>query len=277
MIRYRLSGPCTSTVMVTCRASVDGNAFLDRARCRRVGCECLPITGSSGPRGCSCSRSTSSSRSATSSATSRRAASALVPHSWGFTEIEFEARFAEHRQGRRCGALAGVFPDGTPFRMPDDDPLPKPIDIGAGRPRSDRCISPCRCAAPASSTSTARRAPDELVRHDVREVQARNDASSGGDPALLEVGALRTRLLLASEVTAGLRLRAAGPRRRMPRRQAGRPRRELHSDRPARARPPAGWRPSPPSCSGCCISAAKRSPGASRRPAGAPRRSSPTS
>ena len=26
---------------------------------------------------------------------------------------------------------AGVFPDGTPFRMPDDDPLPEPIDIGA--------------------------------------------------------------------------------------------------------------------------------------------------
>ena len=45
------------------------------------------------------------------------------------------------------------------------------------------------------------RAADELVRHDVREVQARNAASSGGDPALLEVGALRTRLLLASDVT----------------------------------------------------------------------------
>ena len=42
---------------------------------------------------------------------------------------------------------------------------------------------------------------DELVRHDVREVQARNATSSGGDPALLEVGALRTRLLLASDVT----------------------------------------------------------------------------
>src|SRR4029077_17334671 len=31
--------------------------------------------------------------------------------------------------------------------------------------------------------------------------QARNDASNSGDPALLEVGALRTRLLLASEVS----------------------------------------------------------------------------
>ena len=54
---------------------------------------------------------------------------ALIPHSWGFTEIEFE------RDLLSIGKLAlrraaGVFPDGTPFRMPDDDPLPAPVDIG---------------------------------------------------------------------------------------------------------------------------------------------------
>jgi len=55
---------------------------------------------------------------------------ALTPHSWGFTEIELErdllaiGKFALRR-------AAGVFPDGTPFRMPDDDPLPAAIDIGA--------------------------------------------------------------------------------------------------------------------------------------------------
>src|SRR4051794_34211387 len=53
---------------------------------------------------------------------------ALVPHSWGFTEIELErdllsiGKFALRR-------AAGVFPDGTPFRMPEDDPLPPPLDI----------------------------------------------------------------------------------------------------------------------------------------------------
>ena len=55
---------------------------------------------------------------------------ALVPHSWGFTDIEFEHDLL------RIGKLgvrrvAGVFPDGTPFRMPEDDPLPAPIDVGA--------------------------------------------------------------------------------------------------------------------------------------------------
>ena len=54
----------------------------------------------------------------------------LVAHSWGFTEIEIERDFLSiGKFGLR--RLAGVFPDGTPFRMPDDDPLPAPIDIGA--------------------------------------------------------------------------------------------------------------------------------------------------
>ena len=53
----------------------------------------------------------------------------LVPHSWGFTEIEFEADLLSIGKVA-LRRLAGVFPDGTPFRMPDDDPLPKPLDIG---------------------------------------------------------------------------------------------------------------------------------------------------
>ncbi|MGH8186384.1 MAG: type VI secretion system baseplate subunit TssK, partial [Steroidobacteraceae bacterium] len=53
---------------------------------------------------------------------------ALVSHSWGFTELEVERDFLSiGKFGLR--SASGVFPDGTPFRMPDDDPLPPPIDI----------------------------------------------------------------------------------------------------------------------------------------------------
>src|SRR6476469_2916515 len=53
----------------------------------------------------------------------------LIPYSWGFTEIEFEPAFLGiGKFGLR--RAAGVFPDGTPFRVPEDDPLPTPIDIG---------------------------------------------------------------------------------------------------------------------------------------------------
>lgn len=123
----------------------------------------------------------------------------LVPHSWGFTDIEFEPDLLSIGKVA-LRRLAGVFPDGTPFRMPDDDPLPKPMDVGSDvRDQIVYLAVPLRRAGELDVDRET--GADELVRHDVRELQARNDTSASGEPALLEVGALRTRLLLASEVT----------------------------------------------------------------------------
>src|SRR4030095_885646 len=123
----------------------------------------------------------------------------LVPHSWGFTEIDFERDLLSIGKVALRG-LAGVFPDGTPFRMPDDDPLPAPLDIGADvRDQILYLAIPLRRPGEIEADPDAR--ADDLVRHAVRQVQARNATSNGGDPAVLEVGALRTRLLLASDVT----------------------------------------------------------------------------
>jgi type VI secretion system protein ImpJ len=124
---------------------------------------------------------------------------ALVPHSWGFTEIEFEPDLLSIGKVA-LRRVAGVFPDGTPFRMPDDDPLPKPLDVGTDvRDQILFLAVPLRRAGELDVDREA--GTDELVRHEVRELQARNDSSNSGDPAVLEVGTLRTRLLLASEVT----------------------------------------------------------------------------
>jgi type VI secretion system protein ImpJ len=124
---------------------------------------------------------------------------ALIPHSWGFTEIEFEldllgiGKFALRR-------AAGVFPDGTPFRMPDDDPLPAPIDIGSQV--RDQIVYLAVALRRADSAEVDRAgAADGLVRHDVREWEARDVTSASGNAALLEVSALRTRFLLANDVT----------------------------------------------------------------------------
>jgi type VI secretion system protein ImpJ len=124
---------------------------------------------------------------------------ALIPHSWGFTEIELErdllsiGKFALRR-------AAGVFPDGTPFRMPDDDPLPAPVDVGAQV--RDQIVYLAVPVRRADATDVERAASaDGLVRHEVREWEARDATSTSGNAALLEVGALRTRLLFASDVT----------------------------------------------------------------------------
>ena len=123
----------------------------------------------------------------------------LVSYSWGFTEIELERDFLKiGKVGFR--RLAGVFPDGTPFRMPDDDPLPPPVDIAADIRDQRLFLSvPLRRAGELESA----RGPiaDELVRQEIREFQIANTAVSAGDPAMLEVAGLRTRLLLEKEAT----------------------------------------------------------------------------
>ena len=49
-------------------------------------------------------------------------AGALRPYAWGFTELEIERDLlAIGKLGLR--RARGVFPDGTPFAMPDNEPL----------------------------------------------------------------------------------------------------------------------------------------------------------
>src|SRR5687767_866328 len=124
----------------------------------------------------------------------------LIPYSWGFTEIELErdllaiGKFALRR-------ASGVFPDGTPFRMPDDDPLPPALDITAQA--RDQIVYLAVPLKRHDSPEIERIASaDGLARHEVREWESRDATAGSGTAVVLEVGALRTRLLLAADVTA---------------------------------------------------------------------------
>jgi len=122
----------------------------------------------------------------------------LVPHSWGFTEIELERDFLKiGKFGLR--RAAGVFPDGTPVQMPADDPLPEPLEIN-GQTR-DQIIYLALPLRRADSLEVDRGSADDLARHTLRQWEARDVTASSGNSTPLEVSALRSRLLLASEVT----------------------------------------------------------------------------
>jgi type VI secretion system protein ImpJ len=123
---------------------------------------------------------------------------ALTSNSWGFTDVEIERDLlAIGKFGLR--RLAGVFPDGTPFRLPDDDPLPPPIDIDSTvRDQVVHLAIPLRRSG---ELDIDREGASEIVRHQVAELQARDVSTSGADPAVLEVASLRTRLLPASALT----------------------------------------------------------------------------
>ena len=124
----------------------------------------------------------------------------LVSYSWGFTDVELERDLLSiGKVGIR--RAAGVFLDGTPFRMPEDAPLPEPMDVGAGvRDQVVTLAVPLRRGDAVDVAAEA--AASGLARHHVREWEARNTAAEAGDPATLLVAPLRTRLLLQSE-TAG--------------------------------------------------------------------------
>src|SRR6476661_6111956 len=96
---------------------------------------------------------------------------ALIAHSWGFTELELELDFLGiGKFGLR--RAEGVFPDGTPFRMPEDEPLPAPLDVGFDvRNQLLYLAVPLRRSGELESDRDA--SADGLVRHDVRELQAR--------------------------------------------------------------------------------------------------------
>jgi len=125
---------------------------------------------------------------------------ALVPYGWGFSEIDIDSDLLKlGKFGLR--RAVGVFPDGTPLRLPDDDPLPRAIDIlPTTRNELVYLGLPVRLAdVPDVDRSGSN--GEALSRHELREWDARDLSSVSGESATLEVGSLRTRLLLASERT----------------------------------------------------------------------------
>ena len=126
---------------------------------------------------------------------------ALRSHSWGCVELEVERDLlAIGKIGLR--RLVGVFPDGTPFRMPEDDPLPTALDVAQNvRDETVYLAIPVRRASALEVDRAA--AQEGVVRHTLREWEIRDTASDNGESALLEVAPLRTRLMLSHESTEG--------------------------------------------------------------------------
>src|SRR5829696_9629932 len=52
----------------------------------------------------------------------------VTPYPWGFSTLEIDRDLAQQSKFALRRA-AGVLPDGTPFDMPDNSPLPPPIDV----------------------------------------------------------------------------------------------------------------------------------------------------
>jgi type VI secretion system protein ImpJ len=130
-------------------------------------------------------------------------AGALRPHAWGFQQLELETDLlAIGKLGIK--RARGVFPDGTPFSMPGDDPLPPPLDIDANW--RDQIVhltlplrSPTRPDSVWPNTGT-----DQLYRYCVQETEVPDASGSMQGMTALEVGGMSTRLVPDAQPAEGL-------------------------------------------------------------------------
>ncbi|MFC3550061.1 type VI secretion system baseplate subunit TssK [Lysobacter cavernae] len=130
-------------------------------------------------------------------------AGSLRPHAWGFSELELETDLlAIGKLGIR--RARGVFPDGTPFAMPGDDPLPPVLDVEPDwRDQTVYLTLPLR--SPSQPDVGRPEAPaDQLFRYRVREADASDASGSSSEMVLMEVGGMSGRLLPQSQPLEGL-------------------------------------------------------------------------
>jgi type VI secretion system protein ImpJ len=122
---------------------------------------------------------------------------ALRPYSWGFTEVEIERDLlAIGKLGLR--RARGVFPDGTPFAMPENDPVPTPLEIGPQvRDQQIFLAVPLRKSGALQTTRQSNTA--ELTRYRSRDFETRDITSDSAVAAELTVAALNTRLMTENE------------------------------------------------------------------------------
>jgi type VI secretion system protein ImpJ len=130
-------------------------------------------------------------------------AGSLRPHAWGFQELELESDLlAIGKLGIK--SARGVFPDGTPFAMPGDDPLPPPLDIDANcRDQVVYLTLPLRSPTQPDSGWPGVKA-DQLFRYRVRETEVRDASGSVEGLTALEVAGMSTRLVPESQPMEGL-------------------------------------------------------------------------
>lgn len=118
-------------------------------------------------------------------------------HGWGFTELRLDPQLLS--MGKLGLSVArGVFPDGTPFNIPDDDAAPLPIEVPEHVRDTVVYLSlPLRRAGGEEVASGD--SPKGLARYVPYEIEVRDGNAGMENAAQVQVGKLRMRLLFHSE------------------------------------------------------------------------------
>jgi len=121
----------------------------------------------------------------------------LRPFAWGYIDVKIDMDLL--RIGKVGIASArGVLPDGTPFDIPMEDAAPTPLEVDENT-RDTVVYLALPVRRPGSQDTASQSDSEAMARHVIRDFEGRDVTTSADSPALLQVGSLRTRLLLDSD------------------------------------------------------------------------------
>jgi len=126
----------------------------------------------------------------------------ISPNAWGFTELELdEGLLTLGKLG--IARASGLLPDGTPFSMPQLDPLPPPMNVPA-----DIKGEIVYLALPLQreglnevdfGTGSGTAEGGDLARFAAEEEDVRDNTDASDEPTTIQTGKLRLRLVRAKE------------------------------------------------------------------------------
>lgn len=125
----------------------------------------------------------------------------LRPHDWGIKTLQIDTELLKTGKFalKEC---SGLFPDGTPFNLPNDDDVPQPIDITSDVQNSIIYLSlPTRLNGTVEVDSNEN--PNNLARYHAVEHEVRDTNVATNATSAIMVGKLHCSLLLEKQERAG--------------------------------------------------------------------------
>ena len=122
------------------------------------------------------------------------------PYAWGLVELVLDDTLL----ALGCVGIArasGVLPDGTPFAIPQLDVPPAPLEIGADLKNELIYLALPLSREGVSEVDFGEAASQETCRLDATEESVRDNTRASDEPASIQTGRLKLRLLRAKELS----------------------------------------------------------------------------